>query len=56
MNGYYALVAIGFILIVLNADEYVGGFFGLSLEIRTSMIVGIIFVVLGMFVAKETKT
>jgi len=42
-----ALLIIGFILIVLNAIEYIGGFFGLSLEIRTSMVIGIVFVMLG---------
>jgi putative Mn2+ efflux pump MntP len=52
----YVLVVIGFILIVLNAAEYIGRFFGLSIEIRTSMIIGIVLVILGMFVAKETNT
>jgi putative Mn2+ efflux pump MntP len=52
----YALGVIGFILIVLNAVEHVGGFFGLSLGIRTSMVVGIILVMLGMFAAKEKDT
>jgi len=51
-----ALVIIGFILIVLNAIEYIGGFFGLSLEIKTSMVIGIVFVMLGMFMAKETNS
>ena len=49
----YALIIIGFILLVLNAIEYIGGFFGLSLEIRTSMIIGLFLVLIGMFVAKK---
>ena len=49
----YALIIIGFILLVLNAIDYIGGFFGLSLEIRTSMIIGLFLVVIGMFVAKK---
>jgi len=52
----YALVVIGWILIVLNAVEYIGGFFGLSLQTGTSMAIGIVFVMLGMFVAKETNS
>ena len=50
-----ALVIIGFILIVLNAVEYIGGFFGLSLQIRTSMVVGIVLVVVGMFIANKNS-
>ena len=52
----YALVVIGWILIVLNAVEYIGRFFGLSLQTGTSMAIGIVFVMLGMFVAKETNS
>ena len=51
----YALVIIGFILIVLNAVDYISGFFGLSLQIRTSVVVGIVLVVVGMFMAKKKK-
>ena len=49
----YALIIFGFILLVLNAIDYIGGFFGLSLEIRTSMVIGLVLVVIGMFVAKK---
>jgi cytochrome c oxidase subunit IV len=49
----YALIIMGFILLVLNAIDYIGGFFGLSLEIRTSMIIGLFLVVIGMVVAKK---
>ena len=49
----YALIIFGFILLVLNAIDYIGGFFGLSLEIRTSMIIGLFLVLIGMFVAKK---
>jgi len=52
----YALVIIGFILIVLNAVEYLGGFFGLSLQIRTTMVVCIALVVVGIFMAKEKNS
>jgi len=52
----YALIIIGFILIVLNAIDYIGGFFGLSLEIRTSMIIGIVLVAIGMFVASKKNS
>jgi hypothetical protein len=48
-----ALIVIGFILIVLNAVEYIGGFFGLSLSVGTSMVVGIMSIMLGMFVATK---
>jgi len=50
------LAIIGFILIVLNAIDYIGGFFGFSLEIRTSMIIGIILVAVSMFIAKNEKS
>jgi cytochrome c oxidase subunit IV len=52
----YALVIIAFILIVLNAVEYLGGFFGLSLQIRTTMVVCIALVVVGIFMAKEKNS
>jgi cytochrome c oxidase subunit IV len=51
-----ALAIIGFILIVLNAIEYIGGFFGLSLHTRTSMVIGIILVVVGMFMANKKNS
>jgi cytochrome c oxidase subunit IV len=51
-----ALAIIGFILIVLNAIEYIGGFFGLSLQTRTSMVIGIILVVAGMFMANKKNS
>ena len=49
----FALAIIGFILIVLNAIEYIGGFFGLSLEFKTSMIIGIVLVMLGMYITNK---
>jgi cytochrome c oxidase subunit IV len=52
----YALIIIGFILLILNAIDYIGGFFGLSLEIRTSMIIGLVLVVVGMFMAKKKNS
>ena len=51
-----ALVMIGFVLIILNAIDYIGGFFGLSLEIRTSMIIGIVLVVVGIFIANKKNS
>ena len=51
------LAIIGFILILLNAIDYIGGFFGFSLEIKTSMIVGIALVMLGMpFTIKDRES
>ena len=50
-----ALVIIWFVLIAVNAIDYIGGFIGLSLEIRTSLIVGIVLVAIGMFVAKSER-
>jgi hypothetical protein len=52
----YASVVIGFILIVLNAVEYIGGFFGLSLQIGTSMVVGIVLFMVGMFLANKKNS
>ncbi len=50
----YLLLILGFIIIVINAVDYLGGFFGLSLEINLpSSAIGIIFVALGMFLAKK---
>jgi len=43
-------------LIVLNAVEYLGGFFGLSLQIRTTMVVCIALVVVGIFMANEKNS
>ena len=50
------LAIIGFILIVLNAIDYIGGFFGFSLEIRTSMIIGIILVAVSMFIVRNERS
>jgi cytochrome c oxidase subunit IV len=50
------LAIIGFILIVLNAIDYIGGFFGFSLEIRTSMIIGIVLVAVSMFIARNDRS
>ena len=50
------LAIIGFILIVLNAIDYIGGFFGFSLEIRTSMIIGIVLVAVSMFIARNERS
>jgi uncharacterized membrane protein YdcZ (DUF606 family) len=50
------LTIIGFILIALNAIEYIGEFFELSLETRTSMIIGVVFVVFGMFMANKKNS
>jgi hypothetical protein len=53
----YASVVIGFILIVLNAVEYIGGFFwGLSLQIGTSMVVGIALFMVGMFLTNKKNS
>ena len=49
------LVIIWFILIAVNAIDYIGGFIGLSLEIKTSLIVGIVLGAIGMFVAKSER-
>lgn len=49
------LVIIWFVLIAVNAIDYIGGFIGLSLEIRTSLIVGIVLGAIGMFVAKSER-
>lgn len=51
-----ALAIIGFTLIVLNAIDYIGGFFGLSLQTRTSMVIGIILVLIGMLVANKKNS
>ena len=50
------LALIGFILIGLNAIDYIGGFFGFSLEIRTSMIIGIVLVAVSMFIARNERS
>ena len=50
------LAIIGFILIVLNAIDYIGGFFGFSLEIRTSMIIGIVLVAVSMFISRNERS
>jgi Mn2+/Fe2+ NRAMP family transporter len=50
------LAIIGFILIVLNAIDYIGGFFGFSLEIRTSMIIGIVLVAVSMFIVRNERS
>jgi hypothetical protein len=50
-----ALVIIWFVLIAVNSIDYIGGFIGLSLEIRTRLIVGIVLVAIGMFVAKSER-
>ncbi len=50
------LAIIGFILIVLNAIDYIGGFFGFSVEIRTSMIIGIVLVAVSMFIARNERS
>ena len=51
------LAIIGFILILLNAIDYIGGFFDFSLEIKSSMIVGIALVMLGMpFTIKDRES
>lgn len=39
-----------------ECNDYIGGFFGLSLETRTSIIIGIFLVVPGMFVANKKKS
>jgi len=44
----YLLLILGFIILVINAADYLGGFFGLSLEINLpSSAIGIIFVAFG---------
>lgn len=44
------LFILGFIILVINAVDYLGGFFGLSLGIKLpSFVFGIILVALGMF-------
>ena len=50
------LALIGFILIGLNVIDYIGGFFGFSLEIRTSMIIGIVLVAVSMFIARNERS
>ena len=43
---------LGFILIVLNAVDYLGGF---SIVPNGSAVIGIVLVAIGMYVAKERK-
>jgi len=44
----------GFIILVINAVDYLGGFFGLSLGIKLpSSVFGIILVAFGMFLLKK---
>ena len=44
------LFIVGFAILISNAADYIGGFFGLSWEYHLpSSVVGIIFLVLGMY-------
>jgi len=50
------LIVVGFTIIVINAADYLGGFFGLSLAIQLpSSAIGIVFVALGMNI-QSTKS
>jgi len=50
------LLILGFIIILINAVDYLGGFFGLSSEIHLpSSGFGIILVALGMYLSKKKK-
>ncbi len=50
------LLILGFIIILINAVDYLGGFFGLSSEIHLpSSSFGIIFIGLGMILSKKKK-
>ncbi len=52
----YVLVVIGFIILVANAIDYISGFFGLSLGLKTvSSVVGIALFVIGAGLAKKSK-
>jgi hypothetical protein len=51
-----AFVIIGFILIVLYPIGYIGGFFELSLQTRTIMLIGIILAVVGMLMVNKKNS
>jgi hypothetical protein len=44
---------LGFVLILVNAIEYIGGFFGFSIEMKSSMIIGIVLVFVGMVYSNQ---
>ena len=44
------LFVVGFVIIIANAADYIGGFFGLSWEYHLpSSAIGVVFIVLGMY-------
>ena len=48
------LLVLGFIILVVNAVDYLSGFFGLSLEVKLpSSAIAIVFVVIGMALSKK---
>ena len=47
------MVILGFVLILVNAIEYIGGFFGFSTDMKSSMIIGIALVFVGMVYSNQ---